>query len=488
MQNRQHYLSKSVQVLLIGGVAAILGYAIPFNTMVVIPFILVLMMLIYMRIVLESYHKILLFIILVIPFNLKIGVGIPFVNIFNLLWVSYVGIVVLRAVTYSEPILVKSPLTFPILLVVAVFTISCIQAKWVVSPYNFSAMVFPTYQKWVQWLFFYFFCMRGIRNEKQAKQTIIFVTLMVFIAGYFNIKDYMGMASSTKGDNLQRAAGLFGNANASACFFCSFAPTAMGLALARIKDWKMQIYFTVVSLVGVFAVISTYSRNGMATIGLLSCMIIFFCKVNIKVSLVLLTLVFLLASSDNIQKRFSQTSTKDIYGQVKLDYSVLARLTAWSKALYLVKKSPVIGHGFYSFRSISVEKYNDLMLKYHGSTHMATHNGYLNILTGAGIVGMLVFLYFIFSCMKLAWDIFSKTTDPFWKGASIGIFTGMIGLLIFNGSGIRFYDRRGVAYFWILLGALYKGHEYYEARIKSKEQKHRADNSENKIQKHKYIN
>lgn len=465
MKRGEHILSKLLQAFLLISLSALFGVLLPFQPKVAIPVLALLFLMLFVKVVLYDYFVILVAIIVVIPFNFEsliAAINIPFVNPFNMLWISYIGIVVLRATTYSEPILVRSPLNLPIFFMIVSYTISFIQSRFVVDGHHFKDHLFPSYQQWLQWILFYYFCLKGIRNEEEAKKTVFCVMIMILFAGVQNIRDYIGMMAATSGNNLERAAGLFNNANYSASFFCYYVPPAIGLALANLPKMKHRWLFMAVSGIGLIAVVVTYSRGGMLAVAMAGAIIAFFSKINPKMVLGLLIVVALAASSDNIRKRFSQTSQEGPYGKT-IDPSVHARLVAWSKAFHLIKESPIIGHGFFTFRYIKVEKYEDEAAKAHGSHGMAVHNGFLNILVNAGVVGLLTFLIFMACEMKMCWYYFRTGKDPFWRGLALGLFAASISLLFVNMTGTRLYDRQMVAYFWILLAALYKGNCYSKA-------------------------
>jgi len=463
MKRLHHVASKATQVIVIGSLSAMFGVAVAYQPISVIFILALLVALIYTQVVLVDYQKVLGAIILVIPFNFEsliAAINTPFVNPFNILWISYIGIVALRSVHRNEPILVRSPLNTSIFFLMLIFALSMVQAKWIVHGYHFKDHIFMTWQQWFQWLLFYFFCLKGIRSEKEARQVITWVMLMILFAGMQNIRDYIGMIGRSSGATLERASGLFSNANYSASFFCYYVPVAVGLALANLKEFRSRLFFSAVAGVGLIAVVVTYSRGGMAAVGLASMLIAAFSKLNPRLILVLLVVVGLGATNENISKRFGQSSVEGTYGKT-VDPSIHARVVAWSKAFDLIKERPFIGHGFFTFRYIKVEKWEDEAAKAHGSGGMAVHNGFLNVLVNSGFIGLAIFMWFMGAALKMCWDIFRDSPHgSFWRGAALGLFAGLLALLLVNMTGTRLYDRQMVGYMWILLGALYQGHYF----------------------------
>ena len=150
MEFKSHVSSKIIQVLFITALSCLLGMSVTINPMTSLFVFGFICIAIYAKIVLYDYRVILAAIIIVMPFNFEgliAAINIPFVNPFNILWISYVGIVFLRAAAYSEPLFVRSPLNLPLFLLILSFTISLFQSKFVVDAVHFSEHIFPTYQK-----------------------------------------------------------------------------------------------------------------------------------------------------------------------------------------------------------------------------------------------------------------------------------------------------------------------------------------------------
>lgn len=468
MTPQQHATSKLTQFILVAVLSVLLGVVIPFKPMVVVLIVAPLLLLVYLQLVLANPHLLLRMVILVIPFNFEsliAAINIQYVNPFNIFWLSYVGIVALQAVHHKEPILVRSPLNAPLFFLMLFSLIALVQAKWVVPAANFQHHVFPTYQQWIQWLLFYFVCLKGIRSEKEARTVILWIMGMVFVAGTYNIREYVGMVALSNGDQIVRAAGLFSNPNYSSGFFTIYTPVAIGLALANMEKAYWQTFFmALVSIIGIISAVLTYSRGGIIALGFVAVLIALFSKLNMRLVLIILIGLGIAAIDGTIMKRFGQTTVKGPYGD-SLDVSTGARLMAWSKAFELIKQRPIIGHGYYTFRYIKVEKWDEAARAvHHGNYNMAVHNGFLNVLVNAGMVGFLTFAWFIGAASKLCFDVYRKSPPgSFWRAAGLGILGGFITLLISNLSDTRLYDRQLVGYLWILLAALQRG-VYYSQR------------------------
>lgn len=459
MNQAEHKTSFWLQFGLLLTISALFGIMVVASPKASILPILFFAFLLYAWVLLRELHLILMAIILVIPFNFE-GliqfINIPFVNPFNILWISYAGVLFLRAATKNEPLFISSPLNGPLALLILFFSLSLLQSVISLPSTVIRYHIFPTFQQWIQWALFYFFCLRGLRSETTARQTLMLIMGMVFLAALLNIKDYLSMLAQTSGNSLERASGLFSNANYSASFFAYYLPISIAIALVPQQRKYYRIAALIVSMIGMIAVLVTYSRGGMMAVCLAS--IIMALLVNMKRQLLILLLAgFLVYSfSPTVQQRFGQTNVEGVYGKV-IDSSVLARWVAWKKAFALIKEKPILGHGFFSFRYQTREAFEDDAARYHGSHAMAVHNGFLNILVNGGLVSFVLFLWVLAKSFHMAWTVFRQTKDPFWRSVGLGIMGSIIALCLVNLTGTRLFDRQMVGYFWIILAALWQG-------------------------------
>jgi O-antigen ligase len=105
----------------------------------------------------------------------------------------------------------------------------------------------------------------------------------------------------------------------------------------------------------------------------------------------------------------------------------------------MIKDRPVTGIGFgldtYADKKI-VAKYNAMLDERHRlqepwiSSFNYPHNIYLDIAARLGLVGLLIFFYFVFNYFHMGWRIMRRSRDDFLRSWSLGLMTSFFALLV----------------------------------------------------------
>jgi O-antigen ligase len=140
-----------------------------------------------------------------------------------------------------------------------------------------------------------------------------------------------------------------------------------------------------------------------------------------------------------------------------LDKGDLKRLDIWGQSLDLFSRHPVLGTGPAGY---AVHFWN----LYMGSdAAMSTHNNYMDVLLQTGVVGTLVFAWFLLALVVAGWQARSAWRSGFNGGFAHGAFAGLIGMLVAMAQGdwfIPFVYNQTIAGFrytvhsWVFLGFL----------------------------------
>jgi len=108
-------------------------------------------------------------------------------------------------------------------------------------------------------------------------------------------------------------------------------------------------------------------------------------------------------------------------------------------------------------------------MSYFPAEAMATHSNYLDVLSQAGVVGLLAFLGFFLALALIAWDLLGRTRGrfDFTQAFSVGASAGLLGVIVATGLGdwlLPFVYTQTIAgfdyavYSWVLLGAMVSLH------------------------------
>ena len=142
-------------------------------------------------------------------------------------------------------------------------------------------------------------------------------------------------------------------------------------------------------------------------------------RVNYIISLILITICLVSYSQyDGIKKRDKEYSLLEL----KNDESGNQRLSFYSNALKIIKESPIIGKGIGSWKYESLKNNKDSRERILSSYY--THNDFLQIIVELGILGILIYMYFIISLLKSLFRNFNS------EESKIFFFIPIIYLLI----------------------------------------------------------
>ncbi len=159
---------------------------------------------------------------------------------------------------------------------------------------------------------------------------------------------------------------------------------------------------------------------------------------------VILILAFFMASPfllpSDVKNRIAFTFTQREHkeqiqvGAVRLDTSTSARINSWKHGLKDWGKHPFLGYGVtgYSFMDAQFPK----------------------ILVETGIIGLVAFIYLLYSIGKIALTNIKRLEIPYFKGLSIGFFAGFIGLLFHSIGANTFIIVRIMEPFWFFAGII----------------------------------
>ncbi|MDO8573288.1 MAG: O-antigen ligase family protein [Candidatus Daviesbacteria bacterium] len=157
------------------------------------------------------------------------------------------------------------------------------------------------------------------------------------------------------------------------------------------KNKKISIFIFALLYIALF---TTFSRSSYLMF-LVSGLTFFFLNKSKKYLLLTLVLFAFLLFGFQIYSKLVAAPRN-----INREQSASFRLNTWQQGLDLFKKSPVLGIGFNAYR-YGIKKYNlgdQQFLDSHGSS--GNDSSLLFVASTTGIIGFLVYLYFLFSLMK----------------------------------------------------------------------------------------
>jgi hypothetical protein len=140
------------------------------------------------------------------------------------------------------------------------------------------------------------------------------------------------------------------------------------------------------------------------------------------------------------------------------DYSIMTRVVAWRIVLEIAKVNPILGLGMSNYYW-----YTPLfpILGYY--VQFNSHNNYIDIIAQTGLLGLAVFMWFVFELGRVGWNLVGKVPHGFSKAYVIGALGGLAGTIVAGMLGdwiIPFVYNVGMHGFrasllgWLFLGGL----------------------------------
>ena len=139
---------------------------------------------------------------------------------------------------------------------------------------------------------------------------------------------------------------------------------------------------------------------------------------------------------DRILFTFSQPeeSGQVRIGEIHLDTSTSARIASLKEIMRDWPKKPIFGYGITGYQFLDSQ--------------------YPKVLIETGIVGLIAFVYLLYSIFRLAIKNLIEVKSPYFKGLSVGFLAGFIGLLFHALGANTFIIVRIMEPFWFFAGII----------------------------------
>lgn len=129
-------------------------------------------------------------------------------------------------------------------------------------------------------------------------------------------------------------------------------------------------------------------------------------------------------------------------GDMYLDPSSSARILSWKESFQDWKKNPLLGRGVGGYGFIDGQ--------------------YIVTMVETGLIGLLAFLWLLWTIFKNTLYIHKQTEDRLYKGLSLGLLAGFIGLIIHALTANTFIIIRIMESFWFLTAIVMRSPELEE--------------------------
>jgi O-antigen ligase/Tfp pilus assembly protein PilF len=366
--------------------------------------------------------------------------------------------------------IISNPLNLPILSFIIVCAFSLL---WSDSPF----VSLKELSLFLSGPLLYFIIVNNIFNERQINRIIGAVIIVGSLFGVYGIFQYNGIDLPFWIGNYGRGKvfGLFGNAGYFAEYLILPLPIAISLFLvSKNKIIKILLFIGILAMGSTIAL--TFTRTPYLALGISFAFMLLlfiisqgknFFKENKKIFIVILIAVVLIISLFVIPTPLSEKGTviskikeRASVAQLGSDFSTGRRIAIWKYTTLMIKDHLWLGAGIGTFKYNTLKyqaKFLDQgenrFLYPYGIAEKA-HNEYLQIWAELGIVGLLIFIWIIFSYFNYGLKILRKIKNDYKQGIIIGLMGSVMVFLIDSLFWFPLHHSFTTFLFWLCLSLL----------------------------------
>jgi O-antigen ligase len=340
-------------------------------------------------------------------------------------------------------LIVKTPLNQPIRLYIFASLFSTLLGAIFGKVSLLSGLLYVF--KYMEFFLVFFMFVNNIREKDQIRRFIIAAIVVAIFTGiYASIQIPLGVRVSAPFE------GERGEPNTLGGYLILIISVASGLWFT-ISDKKIKTYLLAIIALLTLPFIFTLSRSSW--IAAIPMFIVFFILTDKKVLLVSLLLVFMATAPiilpKDVKERVTSTFIPDPnfadterIGDIGFDSSTSARISSFKYSFRKWREKPLFGWGVTGVGII------DSM--------------YFRLLAETGTVGIIAFLYLIYTVSLYLYNTFRGRDDPLLKGLSLGMLAGTAALLGHSVGAASFIIVRIMEPYWFFMAAIVTLSDYEE--------------------------
>lgn len=338
-----------------------------------------------------------------------------------------------RNAVYKElGLLLKTPLNKPIFFYLLACVLSTglgIMAGRVTAGTGFFFVM-----KYFEYIIVFFMLINYVENLKQVNRFLLCLLITCFVVSI------IGMLQIPGGGRVSAPfEGEIGEPNTFGGYLVFMGAIAAGL-FSKAESLRAKQLLAVLILVIIPPLFYTQSRSSyLAAIPVALALGMMAEKRVVVVGVILISLALsplLLPAVVKSRIMFTFTQPKEsgqiAVGNIRLDTSTSERLTSWKAALQDWTKHPVLGYGVTGYKFIDSQ--------------------FPRVLAETGIIGLVAFIYLLYSIFQLALANLRALKTPYLKGLTIGFLAGYMGLLFHAIGANTFIIVRIMEPFWFFAG------------------------------------
>ncbi len=312
-------------------------------------------------------------------------------------------------------------------------------------------------------------------SAKRLRKIAVIITIFGFIYAFYAILQSVLSPNKIYGIYETPFAvpfGSFVNRHNFAAYMEMLVALPLGLVFAgAIPKDKRLLYFTAIGLMGT-ALLLSGSRGGLVAflaeiflMAILTTNIKSYGQIFLKIGLAVLLVAVIIGGSIFIGGESSLTRFADTANSKDVTTN---RTHIWSVTLDVIKENPVFGAGIGAF-AVAYAKHDT----FNGVERVEqAHNDYLQVLADAGIVGLIIGLFFLAQLFKTGRKSI-QTQNLFRRGIAVGAVAGCFAVLVHSLFDFVLHTTAISLMFLLLLAIVVRSGDSF------------PDDSEERIERHK---
>ena len=290
--------------------------------------------------------------------------------------------------------------------------------------------------KYIEYFIVFFMMVNHVRNSDQVNRFIVCLFLTCFIASIIGALQIPG-----GGRVSAPFEGEIGEPNTFGGYLLFMGCVAGGI-FAKADNFRTKQMMAVLIICIIPPFLFTQSRSSylaavpaLLILGYMTDRRLIILGL-LAISLMVSPLFLPKAVKDRIMFTFTQPEEggQIQIGELRLDTSTSARLTSWKEALSDWPKHPLLGHGVTGYRFVDAQ--------------------FPRVLAETGILGLVAFLYLLYSILKLTRQNLKEVNTPYYQGLGIGFLAGFAGLIVHAIGANTFIIVRIMEPFWFFVGII----------------------------------
>jgi putative inorganic carbon (hco3(-)) transporter len=380
--------------------------------------------------------------IVIMPFSVAIAPGIAntFIGFFSVLFII-------------KKLITRQAFSTDRLTLVFFWLFFAASAISIINSVSYSAS-FGGIIKLLKYILIFLVCSEEIRDKKHISRIIIAICFGICLAaidalwqmvfGY----DFIHRIAIQAAIGLPRPTAAFPNPNVFGIYMTALTPLIFGLTFFYFKG-KRKIVMFFVSVLGLLGICLTLSRGA----GLGIYLAILFLSIAKKKKLLTLILVGILIGLPFVlPKNIKQWAKEVNYNPLVLIYNQ-DRISIYSNTINMIKHHPFIGVGLNTFSKNYGKYKTEAAEKYcHTADTIYAHNIYLQTAGEVGLLGLAMFLLFLFQVFRRALLVWRRLSDEYLKITALSLIACLIAFLVNGLTETSLYYPRVVMIFWYLIG------------------------------------